>query len=295
MKQSFTLDQFETRRDWARWGASSAVVVAVHAALAAVLVATWLDRPASLGEVPAVLIDLAPPPAAPPAPPVESPPQVAEPDAQAPLPIPDPTPPPEIAPDAPPPMAEAVLSPEPPEPAAILVPSPVEAPPIPAKKDAAVLPPKPKKIATAPRREPDKRPPERKPPRPVQADRQGELRETRRPAANASGAQTTASLPSLSVGNSAASKASWQSQLVSYLQRSLRYPPGSGNGGSAAVSFSMDRGGRVLSARVTRSAGSPDLDAAALATFRGTLPAAPPDVPGSTFAFTIPVRFNKSF
>jgi protein TonB len=80
---------------------------------------------------------------------------------------------------------------------------------------------------------------------------------------------------------------------VAYLQRSLRYPPGSRGGGVASVRFSMNRSGQVLSSSVASSAGSAELDAAALALFRGGgLPPPPPDVPGATFSFTIPIRFN---
>jgi protein TonB len=102
----------------------------------------------------------------------------------------------------------------------------------------------------------------------------------------------TASLPSASSGSSAASRASWQSQLVAYLQRNLRYPPGSRGGGSASISFSLNRQGRVTSASLARSAGSSELDQAALALFHGSLPPPPADVPGNSFSFTIPIRFN---
>jgi protein TonB len=56
----------------------------------------------------------------------------------------------------------------------------------------------------------------------------------------------------------------------------------------------MNRAGSVLSASLASSAGSEELDAAALALFRGGgLPPPPPDVPGATFSFTIPIRFNS--
>jgi protein TonB len=59
------------------------------------------------------------------------------------------------------------------------------------------------------------------------------------------------------------------------------------------VRFAVDRSGRVLSASLAGSAGVPALDQEALAVFRRAepLPPTPPDVPGASFTFTIPIRF----
>jgi protein TonB len=157
-------------------------------------------------------------------------------------------------------------------------------------------PPKPLPRPKLPEKVVEKAPP--KPVRAAAAPRRAEP-QTRRPSAEPTAAQRTASLPaaasagSANTAASAASAAAWRGQLVAYLQGNLRYPPGSHGGGAASVSFSMSRAGRVLSASLARSAGSPELDAAALDLFRrGALPPPPADVPGATFTFTIPIRFS---
>lgn len=287
-------------REGSLWSVSLALVVALHAGAALFMMGR--TPPASPpGEVlPAVLIDMAPPAAAPAEPNMALPPSETIPESAAPDPVleqvpdvPDPVVEPpapqeivlEAAPDAPPveipPLKELALIP----------------PPVVPDTPAVVIPPPPRKIV---RTEPRKPPPkverkvvDKKPPRQVQAARPSEERvRERRPASEASGARTTASIPAASAGNAAASASSWKSRLVAHLQGSLRYPPGSRGAGSASVSFSMARSGRVLSASLARSAGDASLDAAALALFRGSLPAPPPEVPGQTFSFTIPIRFN---
>lgn len=272
--------------DLSRWGACFAVILALHAALVLV-VANKAPAPSTGAvELPAVvMIDMAPPPAAPA---FESPsePQPATPDA-----LPEPTantaaveldlaPPPPVEPFAPPmpqqPKAVVAL-PAQQKPPPKLQPKPLPRPK-PPEKDVKKTPPKPVRAAAAPKRtEPRARPVFTEP----------------------ASAQRTASLPSSAATGSAnpvasaASAGAWRSQLVGYLQRNLRYPPGSRGGGVASVRFSMNRAGNVLSASLASSAGSAELDAAALALFRGGgLPPPPADVPGATFSFTIPIRFS---
>lgn len=282
------------RDDILRWGACFLAVFALHAGLAVAVTMYRGQAPVEASELPAVvMIDMAPAPAAPAAPPTQTLPSEAQPEAAAPDPTPDPVPD-EPVPETPPPEPVAVAEPPPPDP--IVTPPKIEevVPPQPVQAKAAVaLPPPPPKVQPRPKPVPKPKIVERKPPKPVQATRRAERQEARRPPAEASGAQTTSSLPSASSGSSAASRSSWQSQLVAYLQRSLRYPPGSRGGGSASVSFSVNRQGRVLSASLARSAGSPELDAAALALFHGSVPPPPPDVPGNSFSFTIPIRFSS--
>lgn len=64
--------------------------------------------------------------------------------------------------------------------------------------------------------------------------------------------------------------------------------------GVAYLTFTMDRAGRVLSARIARTSGSEALDAETLALVRRAepLPAPPADVPGSPLTLTVPVRFS---
>jgi periplasmic protein TonB len=279
------------RADISRWGTCFAAILALHAALI-VFLASRAPAPATGSiELPAVvMIDMAPPPAAPaPQPVAES---AAEPEAATSDAAPEPEPMENTAavgPEpAPPALVEPIVPPVPPPPKAAVT---LPAPPKPQPK----LQPKP-----LPRPKPPEKVVEKRQPKPVQAAAPKRAEpQARRLSAEPASAQRTASLPaSASAGSSnpaasAASAASWRSQLVGYLQRNLRYPPGSRGGGVASVRFSMNRAGHVLSAGLASSAGSAELDAAALALFRGGgLPPPPADVPGATFSFTIPIRFS---
>jgi protein TonB len=94
-----------------------------------------------------------------------------------------------------------------------------------------------------------------------------------------------------------ASMPSWRSSIVAHLQRHKRYPSSaqaSGDTGTAYLSFTMDRAGRVISSRLVRGSGVSSLDQETLSLIRraAPLPAAPPDVVGVRFTFTVPIRFS---
>ncbi len=86
---------------------------------------------------------------------------------------------------------------------------------------------------------------------------------------------------------------SWRSEIVERISSVKEYPeaarPASG---TAVVAFSVDRSGRITSARLARSSGSALLDQAAVATVRRANPVPPPPagVPGGNF--TIPLHFS---
>ena len=281
------------RAELARWSASFLVILGLHV-LALVFGAAYRTLATEPGEaLPAVLIDLAPPPAAPVAdagdrPPAEEVPEQAVPDPVAEA-------PPDVAQvDVPPPEPEPVVAAEipPPEPLPN-VPSldeTLKPPPVVAARAEVALPPPQAAPRPVPPR-PKEKVVERKPPKPVQA-RRAERQVAERPPSERAGAQTTSSIPTASSGSAAARRSSWQGALVAHLRRNLR--PQGGETGAASVRFSMDRGGRVLATSLVGSAGSPALDAEALAVFRRAqpLPQPPPDVPGGSFTFTIPVRFT---
>ncbi len=280
------------RGEVSRWGVSFALVLGMHvAALGAV--AAYKAVSVEPGEaLPAVMIDMAPPPAAPTLAPSTAPPQEAVPEAATPEPVMD-APPDVPEPDVTPPEPVVTAEVPPLEPLPQVPPVEDIVPPTPVVKETAAvaLPPPPPKAAP-PVKKVEKKPDVKKPPKPVQARRADERREAKRPPAQESGAQTTASIPSTSSGSSAASRSSWQGALVSHLRRHLQ--PQSGQTGSASVRFSVDRGGRVLSTSLVGSAGSPALDSEAVAVFRRAqpLPAPPADVQGGSFTFTIPIRFT---
>ncbi|MBV9076066.1 MAG: TonB family protein [Methylobacteriaceae bacterium] len=292
-------------RDLARWGLAAAVVLALHAVLVAAALRSLPLRGEPSEALPAVLIDMAPPasgpsrpsapsPAAEPAPPLSLPDPVLEatpeiPEAAVLAPPAELARPAETLPEPrPPEPAQIEASPPPPIPATVAIPPPPAPHPEPARAQpvpATAARPKPalaKPVAVRPVEAPRAKP--------ASAPR-GERVEARRVAA--SGGANTAAAAAQSSGTSAASRASWQGALVAHLRRFLR--PQGAQTGAASVRFSIDRGGRVLSASLVASAGAPDLDGEALAVFRRAqpLPAAPADVPGASFTFTIPIRFSS--
>lgn len=282
------------RRDLARWGLSFALIVVLHGAVLAGLVATR-NLSTDQGEaLPAVMVDMAPPPAAPTLAAADLPPAQASPEAARPDAVPDAVPdklpdpePPVPPPDMPQPVVTADVPPPPEPPPPEVEEPPPPRPTIAQKAEVALPPPAPKPKPAPPK--PKERVVGTKPPRPVQAKR-AERQEAERPPAQASGARNAAAVASLSSGASAASRSSWQGALVAALNRAKR--PQSDTG-SASVRFSIDRGGRLLSASLAGSAGVGSLDQEAVALVRrASLPPAPADVPGATFTFTIPIRFT---
>lgn len=98
--------------------------------------------------------------------------------------------------------------------------------------------------------------------------------------------------PTSGVGAST-SIATWRGSVMAHLNRHKRYP--GGGGGTSAVAFTIDRSGRVLSARLIRSSGSAALDheAIALARRASPVPAPPANMSGSSVVLTVPVRFSR--
>ena len=233
-----------------RWGACLLFVLGLHAGAAWVLLRR-APRPGLPVLAPdAVMLDLAPEPAAMP----EAPPQPAAP------PLPEPKP------DAEPPPAPSL-----PQPAAVL-PAP---PPPPTPKRP--VPPRPA-------------PPL---PRPAQASPSRPAPEAPAPSA----APTPAPLPAASAVPSFSAFPEWRSALFSRVQRAKRYPDTARareEQGAAAMAFTFDRSGHVLSAKLVRSSGSSSLDEEAVAMVRRAdpLPPMPPELPGSTLTLTIPVTFS---
>ena len=89
----------------------------------------------------------------------------------------------------------------------------------------------------------------------------------------------------------------WQSQVIAHLNRMKKYPADARKRreeGVPRLQFTIDRAGRVVSARIIRSSGFPALDQAALDMINRASPVpAPPDsVPDSRITLTVPVNFN---
>jgi len=192
----------------------------------------------------------------PPAAPAEAPARQPEP-IPPPLPEPTPPPPPELALPPPPPLTPAhpaVTLPKPPPPRK----QPLKPRPQPAEQ-----PPAP--TAVPPPTAPPPAAPQPAPPGPSVA--------------------------------AVAARANWQAQLMAWLSRQKRYPRPAQEQrqqGTAYLRFSLDRGGRVLSARLERSSGFPLLDEEVLALIQRAQPLPPPptEVAGERFELLVPVAFS---
>ena len=127
--------------------------------------------------------------------------------------------------------------------------------------------------------------PEREPPAP----------RTSAPTHSKAAPARTAAVPRLgSSGSSAASIASWRSQVYAHL---VRYKPGTtgaDGSGTASLSFTINRSGSIVSSRLSGSTGSSTLDQKALEMVRraNPFPAPPSEVGGGSFTFSVPIHFS---
>ncbi|HWM83998.1 MAG TPA: energy transducer TonB [Pseudolabrys sp.] len=250
-------------RECARWSLCFTFVVGAHAGGAVALLAHWNSDDLAANP-PAIMIDLAPEPAAPEM--VETdmavgPQQVeSEPEPEPEKPIEE-----ELKPEPEPePEPEKVVEPPPPESKVQL-----EAPPPPPEKPKPKPKPKPKKEKRA-----------KQTTAPAPAPRQAD----------------TASAP-MSGASGRATIMNWKSLLVSRLERSKRYPSEArsrGDQGVVYLAFSVDRSGRVHGARITRSSGSAALDSETLALASRVSPLPPPplEVQGNNIPIVVPIRYN---
>ena len=93
------------------------------------------------------------------------------------------------------------------------------------------------------------------------------------------------------------SPARWQSKVLAWINKHKRYPKAArsrGEQGTVRVSFAINASGGIVSARVSRSSGSAELDQAALDMVRraSPVPAPPPEIAGSRLNLSLPVRFD---
>jgi periplasmic protein TonB len=247
-----------------RWTGSLLIVLALHTALVLIIMLrqVWIEP---VGMPPAaVIIDLAPVPAAsPPAPSATLPPE------------------PQVQPQPPETQAEPLPLPQPEAPK--LVPSPA---PHPAVTLPAPQPPKPKpkvkmiEQPTTPLRSPEPA--------------------ARAPIATAAlppSSTPPASASHDSVSSSPAASASWQAQLVAWIEKYKRYPrvaQEQRQQGVVYLRFAIDRQGRVLSSHINRSSGFELLDDEVLALIQRAqpMPAPPPEVLGDRIDLVVPVAFS---
>lgn len=277
----------ESRREEVRrWTLAGLLVLAAHT----VLVAGWVllnpaDRLAQ--GAPVVLIDLAPMPSAP----AQAPDVPAQTDTRT-TPEQDPAPPvpePRMAelrqepqPDAPP----VETTPEPAQPQLPVMEKPQVKPEVPLPQRAAA-PPRPAQAAAKPRPQPPQRKPQTQPRKPARAQAAQASAQSAVPAASRAGVSAEAS----------AAQASWRELLMAHLQRNKRYPGGAQQRreqGTATLSFTMDRAGRVVARHLARSSGNAELDAEVLAMIARAqpLPAFPPSMTQARITLSVPIRFS---
>jgi len=269
---AFALHQPLGERETARWGVSAAVIVALHVA-AAVLAMNGLNHVPDEGvNMPAILIDMTPETSAPQPTPLDIAPGpvMQQADASPPEPMQQqpveemiPATPPQEKPDvvAPP---EQKLEPVPPkpEPAKIV---PVEKP----------VPSKPK-VVRPDARKPSDAPPAPRTSAPPRAEREAPL------------------ASAVNAGSVASAMATYYQRVRAHLMRFHQYPAGAnGQKGVAKLSFTIGRGGQVLSSRLGGSSGLAVLDAQAMAMLRQAQPF-PPVPPEITYA-TVPISIGVAF
>lgn len=252
-------DEWETRR----YGLAAVIVVLLYvSAIAAALF--WYERSEAEGvSIPAIMVDLAPAPAAQ---------QIQTQD---------------IAPG--PDMQEAEAPPpEPPKTEMVeeqLPPTPPQLEPVVAAPPKVEPKPEPEPVKPKPVQQQVKKQPTKKPPAP---------RTTAAPKAD----RIAPDSPSPSAGASAAAAAaSYRSILASHLQRFKQYPSdarANREQGTTSLSFTVTRNGRVTASRLARSSGSAALDQETLALIQRAqpLPSFPPEMREASISFTVPFSFS---
>lgn len=172
----------------------------------------------------------------------------------------------------------------------------IEVPPLPEKKTDAVLaqmtPPEPQKDKPK-----DK---QRKPDKPKQAQKKPQDRKAQNAPATAAPQAANVQRAAINAAamagtSSSVAPATWRSMVMALLNRHKRMPPGGGRG-MATVAFTIDRSGRVVSARLARSSGNAALDQEAVELARrvSPIPAPPANVGnGNSILLAVPVRFGE--
>jgi protein TonB len=297
------------RGDVLRWGVSLAVVLALHIA-GTILLTAW-EIPVDPVEPPpaAVMIELAPLPAAPAEPITDiapgpeqteaQPAQVLQPELDIAEPlselvdpaveIVEPTPSP-IEPEPliePPPTVEPLLQmaeqAKPIEPEAEIIEQPiVEEQPKPKPKPAKQA--KREQAAQQPKKEPE-------------PDEERVEQTTAPPTTPAPPSQVAAApAPGAQSMQPSNAQVTWEGAVLAQLERHKRYPRAArrrSQEGVPSVIIRINRQGEVLSVRLSHSSGFAMLDeeATALPERASPLPPPPPDMAGDPFEFTVPVQF----
>ncbi|MFC3614184.1 TonB family protein [Lutimaribacter marinistellae] len=110
-------------------------------------------------------------------------------------------------------------------------------------------------------------------------------------AGNARSARTA----TLSKGQQAKLQAVWGAKIRARIERAKRYPRGTNASGQVSLAISIGRDGQLQGVSIRRSSGNGALDKAAVDAVRraGRFPAAPKDLPGNSFAFSLAIVMKR--
>ena len=288
-------DQPDQSGEFALWVAAVVVVLALHIGLA-VAYLRLRPEPEARAEAPAFDVAFMPAENAPAAPPTIDQPDPAPAKMDQPEDPPKELPPPPVPvepPPPPPPQVEAMVPPEPPPPAPLVAVEPVPPAPVP---EATVVPPeKPVEAAPPPPKPAVVREP---PPRKVTHDEKVEKRPVPPKSVAAPGSKPArvAAAPNAGVVSEGATvgRESWLNQLAAHVGRFATYPDGSRDDGTARVSLTVTRNGRLVSHRLAGSSGSATLDHAAMAAVERAqpLPPFPASIPEAQLTATVPLHLR---
>ena len=270
-------------RGVARWGGALVTILALHAGAGLSGFIVWNHTEPPTPPPAAIMLELMPAPAAPPAPQVTAPPEPTPPPpepevdlAQLLPPIPDlPLTPPDI------PAPEVVLP-----------------KPEPEKKVEEPKPEKPKEKPKEKVEKPKSKPKPDPEPEVVQEPTQQTTQQQAAKAAAPVQPSTAPAAPSAAeVARVSAAKVTWRGILEAHLQKFQKYPRAAQRRnveGTAWIRFRMDRQGKVLSSTIERTSEHEVLDEAALDMIERAqpLPPLPDDVPGESIELIIPAVFN---
>lgn len=282
-----------------RWASAAACVAAAHSGIAWAVV-NWPHPQPPAGEAPsAIMIEFAPVPLAPNAPPqdVAVGPEMTMSQQSSPRELNEKEPVEEVETELEIAKAEPVEEVREQE-----VETEIEVPELPVVESADAVLAQPAKAAPeietveveTPPPEPTKKPEQEKP----EESEQQENSPTSAPTTsapkplNVQRAKTNAA-PSSGVSSSV-SVATWRGRVMAHLNRRKRHPGGRARG-TSSIAFVIDRSGRVLSARLIRSSGNSTLDRAAVALARraSPLPAPPANIGKSRITMTVPINFSR--
>jgi protein TonB len=263
-------------REGVRRVGSFVLVLAAHAAAVGAALGWRAAEPPYSPPPAAVMLELAPLPAAPETPQIDAPPAPELREA-----VPEPQEPPpvdlkpmkiELAEAEPPPPVEIT----PPDKIEIVLPQPEPPPPVELKPP----PPKPRPV------EKRKPPQERKPPSDAAAPQAtpDQAQRATAPTQGATPEPPSAGLPT------------WRNLVSRHLERHKRYPPDAQRQrqeGVVYVHFTLSRDGRVLAARIATPTGVASLDQEGLDLLQRAqpLPPFPPDQPGEAMELVVPIQF----